>query len=164
MSQGVNGRSGVSGVANSSMSIASLLPVEFGRGGLESFAPEVVSAFTRRWESLFDDCDAPAMAAYYASDAVVIATGTETIEGRCRIEQFFHVACDHLKATGVRRTVHVDDARTDGDLGYIRGIVVLHRPDTSTATTVRYVTLWQREMDGLWRITTDISSAAPGPR
>ncbi|HEX6536090.1 MAG TPA: hypothetical protein VF041_15945 [Gemmatimonadaceae bacterium] len=61
----------------------------------------------------------------------------------------------------MRRTVHVDAAESAGVLGQMRGTVVLTRPDAPEPITVRYVTLWRRDDDGAWRLTTDISTSAP---
>lgn len=128
---------------------------------LASFEPHDVQAFARRWEELFDQGDYRSIAATYAEDARLIATGTETIEGRQMIERFWRTACEGARAAGVRRTVHVDEVESAGTLGHMRGTVALRRADAPEPITVRYVTLWRREGDGTWRLTTDISSAAP---
>jgi len=129
--------------------------------GLTSLDRGEVERFLREWERLFDAGDHRTMAAYYAEDARLIASQTETLVGRSAIGDFFRVASAGARAAGVRRTVHLDEAESDGALGYLRGTVKLRWPDAPSAAEVRYVTLWKREGDGAWRLAVDISSPRP---
>ncbi|MEV4621120.1 DUF4440 domain-containing protein [Asanoa sp. NPDC049573] len=128
--------------------------------GLADLEAKTVRDFVRYWETVFNEGDYRAVAAYYTHDARLIGTEMETIEGRPAIERFWLRAAERATAAGVRRTVHVDDTGSDGDLGYLRGRVVVAIGEG--VTTFRYLTLWRREADGRWRIAVDISS--PGPR
>jgi len=129
--------------------------------GLVSLEPRELDEFVRCWERWFDEGEYERMAGFYAEDARLIATQVATVEGRPAIAQFFRLACEATRAAGVRRRVHIDRAESAGDLGYLRGTVVLSRPGTPEPATIRYVTLWKRQADGAWRIIEDISSAAP---
>lgn len=129
--------------------------------GLTALDHDAVERFLREWERLFDRGDARTMAAYYTEDATLIATQTETLVGRAAIEEFFRVSSDGARAVGLRRTVHLDEAECDGELGYLRGTVLLRRPDAPATVRVRYVTLWKRQSDGAWRLAVDISSPEP---
>ncbi len=129
--------------------------------GLTSLQGDVVEEFTRYWEAVFNRGDYRAMAGYYAEDAMLIATQLETVAGRPAIERFWQNACKGAKAVQMKRTVRVKDAGSDGDLGYVRGTVVLVVGGEQVPATVRYVTLWKRQPDGAWRIAVDISSASP---
>ena len=129
--------------------------------GLADLEDETVGDFAHYWETVFNKGDYRAVAAYYTEDAQLIATQVETIEGRPAIERFWRTASEGANAAGVRRTVQVEDAGSDGGLGYLRGTVVLDMGER--ATTVRYLTLWKREADGRWRIAVDISSPSPQP-
>jgi uncharacterized protein (TIGR02246 family) len=129
--------------------------------GLADLEGESVREFARYWETALNEADYRAMADYYTQDAQLIAHQTETVGGRAAIERFWRASSEGAKAAGVRRTVHLDDAGSDGGLGYLRGTVVLARAER--ATTVRYLTLWKREADGRWRIAVDISSPGPQP-
>jgi uncharacterized protein (TIGR02246 family) len=129
--------------------------------GLADLEGEAVRDFARYWEAAFNEGDYHAVADYYTHDARLIASQTETIEGRPAIGQFWKAATEGAKAAGVRRTVQVEEAGCDGDLGYLRGTVVLARD--GHATTARYLTLWKKEADGRWRIAIDISSPVPRP-
>jgi uncharacterized protein (TIGR02246 family) len=127
--------------------------------GLANLEGETVREFARYWETAFNEGDYRAAAGYYTHDARLIAAQAETVEGRPAIERFWRAATEGASAAGVRRSVQVEDAGSDGGLGYLRGTVVLARG--GQATTVRYLTLWQREADDRWRIAVDISSPAP---
>jgi uncharacterized protein (TIGR02246 family) len=127
--------------------------------GLADLEDETVGDFAHYWETVFNEGDYRAVAAYYTQDARLIATQMETIEGRPAIEQFWRTASEGANAAGVRRTVQVEDAGSDGELGYLRGTVVMDMGER--AATVRYLTLWKREADGRWRIAVDISSPSP---
>jgi uncharacterized protein (TIGR02246 family) len=127
--------------------------------GLADLEDQTVEDFAHYWETVFNDGDYRALAAYYTEDARLIATQLETVEGRAAIERFWRAGSEGANAAGVRRTVQVEDAGSDGELGYLRGTVVL--AINERATTVRYLTLWKREADGRWRIAVDISSPSP---
>jgi uncharacterized protein (TIGR02246 family) len=129
--------------------------------GLVSLEPRELDEFVRCWETWFDVGDYERMAGFYAEDARLIATQVATVEGRPAIAEFFRLACEATRAAGVRRTVQVERAESAGELGYLRGTVVLSRPSMPEPATIRYVTLWKPQADRVWRIIEDISSAAP---
>lgn len=129
--------------------------------GLTDLEGETVRDFVRYWEKAFNDGDYRAMAAYYTQDAQLIATQTETTGGRPAIERFWRAASEGANAAGMRRTVQVEDAGSDRELGYLRGVVALTTGEQMAM--VRYLTLWKREADGRWRIAVDISSPSPRP-
>jgi ketosteroid isomerase-like protein len=131
--------------------------------GLPDLEHDTVEAFTKVWENLFNEGDHAAVADYYAEDAVLIASQLETINGRAAIARFWQLSCEQANAAGIGRTVHVDQRRSDGDLGYLRGTVVLTLPGQPASITVRYVTVWQRQPSGEWQLAIDISSAGPQP-
>ncbi|HEU4630653.1 MAG TPA: nuclear transport factor 2 family protein [Gemmatimonadaceae bacterium] len=131
--------------------------------GLTSLDAREVDAFVRSWERWFDAGDYATMAAFYAEDARLVATHTATVAGRAAIEAFLRMAGERTRAAGLARRVHLERVESAGELGYMRGTVLLRRPGAGEATTVRYVTLWKRQADGAWRLIEDISSAAPPP-
>jgi ketosteroid isomerase-like protein len=129
--------------------------------GLNSFDAEELRDFPRYWELLFDLGDHREIAGHYAPDAQLVATGLPTVIGRNAIENFWRVAIERSAAAGLRRTVRLDHVEQSGSLGYMRGTVELFGPGVSTVT--RYVTVWQREPDGEWRLAIDISCNQPTP-
>jgi ketosteroid isomerase-like protein len=129
--------------------------------GLVDLEGDTVRDFARYWEAVFNEGDYHAIVGYYTLDARLIAAQAETVGGHQAIERFWQDATEMAKAAGVRRSVQADEAGSDGELGYLRGRVLLARADQ--VTTVRYLTLWKRETDGRWRIAVDISSPSPQP-
>ena len=129
--------------------------------GLADLEADTVRDFARYWEAVFNEGDYRAIADYYTLDARLIAAQAETAGGHPAIERFWQDATERAKAAGVRRTVQADEAGSDGELGYLRGTVML--AGAEQMTTVRYLTLWKREADGRWRIAVDISSPSPRP-
>lgn len=127
--------------------------------GLSSLDLDELRDFPRHWERLFEDGDQRQIAAHYTPDAQLVATGLPTVVGRDAIENFWRLAIERAAAAGLRRTVRLDHVEKSGSLGYMRGFVEVRGPGVSTVT--RYVTVWRREPDGLWRLAVDISCNQP---
>lgn len=113
-------------------------------GGLTALDREVVAPFMREWEQLFDDGDYRRMTSFYTEEAVIIAAQREIAAGRSMIEEFWRTACDGANSAGVRRTVHLDAVECSGQLGYLRGSVLLRVPGAAEVAHIRYVTIWRR--------------------
>src|SRR5690242_21657800 len=96
--------------------------------GLATLERREAEEFVRSWQRWFDSGDYQTMAGYYADDARLIATHLPTVPGRAAIEHFWRIACDGARAAGVKRTVHLEKVESAGDLGYMRGTVLLTRP------------------------------------
>lgn len=120
------------------------------------FDAHQVLRFAKEWEDLFEAADAAGMAAAYAEDAMLVATATATVRGRAAIEAFWRQSCERARSISLVRTVHPEHTERDGALGYSRGEVRMHSPGGG-GPPVRYVTVWRRQQDGLWRCIVDIS-------
>jgi ketosteroid isomerase-like protein len=129
--------------------------------GLSSLDLDELRDFPRYWERLFEDGDQRQIAAHYTPDGQLVATGLPTVVGRDAIESFWRLAIERTAAAGLRRAVRLDHVEKSGSLGYMRGFVEVCGPGVSTVT--RYVTVWRREPDGLWRLAVDISCNQPQP-
>jgi uncharacterized protein (TIGR02246 family) len=129
--------------------------------GLRSLDRASVERFLRDWAQAFDDADHRRMADYYAEDARLIATESETVGGRVAIERFWHTASQGARAAGIRRTVALEEIGDSGDLAFMRGTVDLAVPGADGPARYRYLTLWRRESDDVWRLYIDISNVAP---
>jgi ketosteroid isomerase-like protein len=127
--------------------------------GLSSLDLDELRDFPRYWERLFEDGDQRQIAAHYTPDGQLVATGLPTVVGRDAIESFWRLAIERTAAAGLRRAVRLDHVEKSGSLGYMRGFVEVCGPGVSTVT--RYVTVWRREPDGLWRLAVDISCSQP---
>jgi ketosteroid isomerase-like protein len=63
--------------------------------GLESFGEAEIRLFAERFEQLFYERNASAMAAYYAEDARIMADDADVSGGHVVIEDFWRQACAH---------------------------------------------------------------------
>jgi uncharacterized protein (TIGR02246 family) len=127
---------------------------------IDPFDGRTIEQFDRDWESVFNRGDYQVMAASYADDARLIAAHTETIVGRPHIEAFWRRACEGSAATHLRRTVHTEQIDTGEQHACLCGTVSLQVAE-SPRMLVRFVTVWKRHRDGVWRIAVDISTPSP---
>lgn len=131
---------------------------------LRIFELQTAMEFAREFESLFYAQDSKAMAAYYADEARLLAEGTETLQGRQSIEQFWQATCERAGQGKMKRRIEVADAFRSENLGYATGRVYLETSgvsDQEHQATIRYVTIWRQSTDGTWRIILDISNRQP---
>jgi ketosteroid isomerase-like protein len=130
--------------------------------GLKSLDMSEIEGFSRVFEDLFNRGDFLGMAAFYSDDAHLLSENTPVVQGRRSIERFWEEAC---KRSGVKeRTIEVRHIESSGDLGYVLGAVTLKiqsAVDQIVTVTVNYVTVWKREMSGVWRLVVDISTRQP---
>jgi ketosteroid isomerase-like protein len=76
------------------------------------------------------------------------------------IERFWRKGISQARAADAVRTIRLDEVTSSGDLGYALGVVVLRIPPGLELTT-KYATIWQRDVDGRWRLAVDSSSPNP---
>ena len=99
------------------------------------------------------------MASFFAENATYMHSGRETIEGRHDIERYWKSAHEHGV---IDFRVVVDKVETLGSLAYEIGhatALIRNESDAQETTdSVRYLVLWKRSEDGVWRILVDISN------
>jgi uncharacterized protein (TIGR02246 family) len=127
---------------------------------LASLDKQTFEQFARHFEALFNDGDAAGMAGCYATDARLLAEGSDLVRGRDAIEVFWQVAIARAQAASAVRTIGVDDVIKGDSLGYALGAVTVAIPGGRRIVT-KYVTVWQLDDDGRWRIAVDSSSPNP---
>jgi len=127
---------------------------------LAALDEQTFEQFARHFEALFNDGDAGGMAACYATGARLLAEGSDLVRGRAAIEVFWQHAIARAQAAGAVRIIGVDDVISGDGLGYVLGAVTVAIPGGRRMVT-KYVTVWQLDDDGRWRIAVDSSSPNP---
>jgi ketosteroid isomerase-like protein len=129
--------------------------------GLENFGETEIRLFAERFEQLFYECNASAMAAYYTEDARIMADDADVSGGRIAIEDFWRQACAHEAIHS--RTIEVKKIESSEGMGYVLSVVTLRLelPDRpSQVVTINDVTVWKRGLHGRWKIALDFASRA----
>lgn len=100
---------------------------------------------------------AAAFERFAAPEVVAIFAGAQPVKGRDSV-------AERLGGGGYTVTWEPKAARVSGSLGVTRGEyrVIPANPEAS-AEFGHYVTVWERQADGSWLVTTDIGSASPEP-
>lgn len=127
---------------------------------LASFDPAELGRFTRAFEVFFDHDDPESMTSYYTEDAQLMADGIQPIQGHAAIGRFWRAAISRASAAGARRTIHLHESHSSGELGYALCTVTVQLPP-GTGVTVWDATIWRRDPGGAWRIAVDISVPVP---
>ena len=101
--------------------------------------------------------------AYWTSDARVILPGQPVVVGADAIRQMI-AATRAIPGFHISWTPDSAVVSPSGDFGYTYGTNRITAPDsTGTLHTAegRYITVWRKEPDGLWRCSVDISNEGP---
>jgi ketosteroid isomerase-like protein len=117
--------------------------------GMNTHAPALIERADRMLGA-FNNADAPAVAAFYIDDAVLIAPDGTRVEGRVAI-------ADHLSkllgSRDLRMAITPLASEIDGALGYVTGTYLLWSGDQQISSG-SYAEVWKRTGDG-WRIAVD---------
>lgn len=95
----------------------------------------------------------------YTEDGTILPPGARRISGRADIEAFWSSAADQLGLSAI--SLHTEQVAPMGlDMAYEIGTGTLQT--SRGATQAKYVVIWKRGDDGLWRWHVDIwNEAAP---
>ena len=101
--------------------------------------------------------DAAVIAAPYADHAVFVGVDGACVQGRNEIEKLYRVGFERTGFASSTKIVTKELVR-DGDLAYESGYgeVGLMREGKETVRGGRYLTVWQRQADGGWKILRNI--------
>jgi uncharacterized protein (TIGR02246 family) len=118
------------------------------------FNPDEIRAAERAVIAALESPDPTAWVYLYTEDAVLLEPGEAPIAGRPALLQM-------ARAMKPLSSVVISAERTvgDGDLAYTygRGSWVNGRPPTAgEATNVRFVQIWRKETDGVWRMAQEV--------
>ncbi len=116
-----------------------------------------VDRIAREFAAAFNRGDMATVASFYAENAKVMPPGSEVVQGRQAIEQFWRGAQEQMGVKEV--TLNVQEVEASGDIAYEVGTATLKiEPPGGQATTApfKYLVAWKRQADGAWRLAVDI--------
>ena len=116
-----------------------------------------IAKANRDFEAAMTRADVPSIVAPYAADALFVTSDGTVAKGRDRIEQLYR---DRFAKSGpaLETRIESEQLMIDGDLAYERGRgTITRRVDGNPVTdTARFLTVWQRQPDGDWKISRNL--------
>lgn len=129
--------------------------------GFAQSAQEAVEQGAVAWENAFNSGDGKALADLYTDDAVVFPPGAKRVEGKEAIAEFWQGAIDSGLGDADLEPLEVVEF---GDLAYEVGAVALTATGSDgdrVPVSGKYIVVWQRADDGVWRLHRDIWNLDP---
>lgn len=102
----------------------------------------------------FNAGDADALAAMYADDAVLLPPDKPAVSGHDAILAFARTDTADAKKSGLSLDIDAGMSGSSGNLGWHSGAFRLKSTDGSTASTGKYVEVWERR-NGKWLMIRD---------
>lgn len=109
------------------------------------------------WEAAWNAGDVDAIAALYAEDAVLLPQGSEPVEGRAAIREFWQMVME--SDPGVTTDIETVEADVIGDVAIERGAYVNTGPDGDHRDHGKFIAIWSKA-DGEWKILRDIFNSS----
>jgi ketosteroid isomerase-like protein len=103
----------------------------------------------------------PAFASWFAENAVSLANGKPPVQGHDAIAAQARWSAKDYQLTW---TPDGGALAPGGDMGYTWGHYTGHAKDAQGSpivTTGRYMTIWQKQSDGAWKVVLDASNEGP---
>jgi ketosteroid isomerase-like protein len=100
---------------------------------------------------------------YCAEDGMLLPDGSAIVAGREAIRKYLG---PRFEAPGFTLRWVPIDAYVSGDLGYTYGVWKSSRQGDDGKPEVsygKYVTLWRKQHNGVWRLALDIGNSSPAP-
>jgi uncharacterized protein (TIGR02246 family) len=123
---------------------------------------QALEANNVRFSEAFMRGDASALASQYANDAVLMLSNAPAVEGGEAIKQAFMQFLSTVSVPAFKVVTH--DVIISEDMAIERGTyeMTMH-PKSGTGADVvdkgKYLTVWERQADGSWKIIRDISNS-----
>lgn len=109
----------------------------------------------------FNRGDDAGVVAHYAEDGAILPPDSARVDGRTNIQAFWKGAIDAGLADLTLKAVEVGGS---GDIAFEVGEVSYSAPDKTGArstATGKYIVVWKKGTDGVWRLYRDIWNANP---
>ena len=118
---------------------------------------KAVAKANAEWAEAMKTGDAAVIAAPYTDDAVFVLTDGKSLQGRAAVEQMYR---DGFQKGGPASTTKIESRSLvrDGDLAYESGYaeVGVFRQGKPVTRGSRYLTVWQAQSNGAWKILRNI--------
>ena len=128
----------------------------------EDQAQEAIRQQAERWVAAANAGDAESLARLYSPQAVTMPPDHASVVGRDTICALFEKQFETYEA---HYDFTIGDVVVSGDLAVRRGSYVVtlqpHSEGQELVIRDKFVDVWQREGDGMWRITWDIWNTNP---
>lgn len=109
--------------------------------------------------------DTAVMGHNYANDAIVMMSGMPAMNGRAAVVQGMAAMLSGMTITNA--SFHTTDVVVDGGLAVEHGMYEMTVQEKGKAAMTdkgKYVTVWQKQGDGSWKIIRDISNSDTPPQ
>jgi len=118
---------------------------------------QVIENAATQVEAAIKQGDAASLAAFYAIDAKLLPPGAPMVAGRPGIQAFWQSFIDSTTSHELMLEILQIDSK--GDLAYEMGTYIFKfqlKNQTQMVTEIgKYVTIWERQFDGSWKIIVD---------
>jgi len=118
------------------------------------------------WNQDYAGKNADKIAAYYADDAVLMASGMASASGKDAIHTLISQMVTDPALTLKFQSSKVDAAKS-GDLAYSQGSYTMTMTDANTKKVMNdhgsYVTVYHKQADGSWKVVSDIATSEVPP-
>jgi uncharacterized protein (TIGR02246 family) len=125
-------------------------------------AKESIEAALVTFEEAFNSSDAAAVAAHYTEDAALLPPDAAQVDGRQAIEKFWKGAMD----SGFQ-DLNLAAVEESGQVAYEVGTFAGTVPGQGGGQAQiagKYIVVWKKAQDGVWRLHRDIWNATPAPQ
>lgn len=117
-----------------------------------------------QFSEAFNRGDAAGVAALYTEDATLLPPYSEAVQGKQGVQEFFDTG---IKMGQTDLAMTIVDVGGSGDTAYEIGrytIKIQPEGQETMADTGKYVVVWKRQADGIWKLHLDIwNSSIPMP-